>query len=94
LKFGGHTIKILDKGAIELIGPFGLEKGLLFLGKAISTLDTGIVTSYALYILMGLIFYIMIPSIYLIDNSLLIVIFFALLSIINIDKSNLKLKKI
>jgi len=87
LKIGGQTTKILDKGAVELIGPFGLEKGLLFLGKAISTLDTGVVTSYALYILMGLIFYIMIPGIYHIDNSLLIVIIYALFSIINIDKS-------
>ena len=29
LKLGGQTTKILDKGSVELLGPFGLEKGLL-----------------------------------------------------------------
>jgi NADH-ubiquinone oxidoreductase chain 5 len=59
-KLGGHTTKILDKGSIELIGPFGLEKGFLVLSKNIASFDTGIITSYALYILIGLIFYILI----------------------------------
>ena len=61
LKLGGQTTKILDKGSVELLGPFGLEKGLLLLSKNISTLNTGVITSYALYILVGLIFYILIP---------------------------------
>src|SRR5204862_6360996 len=26
-KLGGYTTKILDKGSVELVGPFGLEKG-------------------------------------------------------------------
>jgi NADH-ubiquinone oxidoreductase chain 5 len=34
LRLGGQTTKILDKGSIELIGPFGLEKGLLLLSKS------------------------------------------------------------
>ena len=67
LKLGGQTTKILDKGSVELLGPFGLEKGLLLLSKNISTLDTGVITSYALYILVGLIFYILIPIFYLFD---------------------------
>jgi NADH-ubiquinone oxidoreductase chain 5 len=50
LALGGQTTKIIDKGSIELIGPFGLEKGLLNLSKNIAKLDTGIITSYALYI--------------------------------------------
>jgi NADH-ubiquinone oxidoreductase chain 5 len=29
LKLGGQTTKVLDKGSVELLGPFGLEKGLL-----------------------------------------------------------------
>jgi NADH-ubiquinone oxidoreductase chain 5 len=86
LYLGGQTTKILDKGTIELIGPFGLEKGLLHLGKNISYLDTGVITSYALYILMGLIFYIMIPYLYYIDNSLLLVILYGLLFLINNKK--------
>ena len=72
LKLGGQTTKVLDKGSIELIGPFGLEKGLLYLSNSIASLDTGVVTSYALYILIGLIFYILIPYISL--NSLLVII--------------------
>ena len=74
LKLGGQTTKILDKGSVELLGPFGLEKGLLYLSKSISTLDTVIITSYALYILIGLIFYILIPYLSLFDNSLLLLI--------------------
>lgn len=81
LKLGGQTTKILDRGSLELIGPYGLEKGLLILGKSISSLDTGVITSYALYILLGLIFYISIPYLYNFDHSLLIIILFALLSL-------------
>src|SRR5271154_4335988 len=51
LKLGGQTTKILDKGSIELIGPYGLEKGLLKLSSKLSNIDTGVITSYALYIL-------------------------------------------
>jgi NADH-ubiquinone oxidoreductase chain 5 len=29
LKLGGQSTKVLDKGSVELLGPFGLEKGLL-----------------------------------------------------------------
>ena len=83
LKLGGQTTKIIDKGSIELIGPFGLENGLVSLSRNISNLDTGVITSYALYILVGLTFYILLPYTYAIDNNLLIVVIFALLSIIS-----------
>ena len=81
LKLGGHTTKILDKGAIELVGPFGLEKGLLVLSKNIAGLETGIITTYALYILSGFVFYILIPFLNSIDPSLWILIIFALFSV-------------
>ena len=81
LKLGGHTTKVLDKGSIELLGPYGLEKGLLILSKSLSSLDTGVITSYALYILIGLILYILIPYISLIDISILLLIIFGLLII-------------
>jgi len=58
LDLGGQTTKILDKGSIELLGPFGLEKLLVLLSKMISGLNTSLVTTYALYILVGLIGYI------------------------------------
>ena len=87
LKLGGQTTKVLDKGSIELIGPYGLEKGLISLSSKISKLDTGVITSYALYILVGLTFYILIPYLYLIDNNLLIIILFALISLGRREKS-------
>lgn len=58
LKLGGQTIKVLDKGLVELIGPYGLERNLTNLSRNINNLSTGIVTSYALYILIGLITYV------------------------------------
>ena len=81
LKLGGQTTKVLDKGSIELLGPYGLEKGLLKLSKSLSSLDTGVVTSYALYILIGLISYILIPYISLKDISILLCILFGVLNI-------------
>jgi NADH-ubiquinone oxidoreductase chain 5 len=57
---GSDTTKILDKGSVEYIGPYGLELSLVYTGKKAAKLDSGIVTSYALYILSGLILYIFI----------------------------------
>jgi NADH-ubiquinone oxidoreductase chain 5 len=71
LKLGGQTTKIMDKGSVELFGPYGLEKRLTNLSKFIGKLSTGIVTSYALYILIGLIFYI----------SILLLILFAFINV-------------
>jgi NADH-ubiquinone oxidoreductase chain 5 len=59
LKLGGQTTKVLDKGSIEYLGPYGLEKGLLNISNNISRLNTGVITSYALYILVALLFYIL-----------------------------------
>ena len=80
LKLGGQTTKIIDKGSVELLGPYGLEKGLLNLSNNINNLSTGVVTSYALYILIGLIFYILLFYFSLHNSSLLILILFALIS--------------
>jgi NADH-ubiquinone oxidoreductase chain 5 len=88
LKLGGQTTKVLDKGSVELLGPFGLEKGLLSLSNNISTLDTGVITSYALYILVGLIFYVLIPYLYLFDNSLLLLVLLSLFIISHSRYSN------
>jgi NADH-ubiquinone oxidoreductase chain 5 len=74
LNLGGQTTKILDKGSIELLGPFGLEKGLLKLSKNITILNTSTVTTYALYILIGLISYLFIPYFLNINISLVLLI--------------------
>lgn len=52
----GYTVaKVLDRGVIEVVGPFGISNFLFNTGKNISNWDTGIVTSYALYMVLGLI---------------------------------------
>ncbi len=52
----GHTIsKVIDRGIIELVGPYGLSQVLNKTANNISSYDTGIITSYALYIILGLI---------------------------------------
>ncbi len=77
LNLGGQTTKILDKGSIELLGPFGLEMGLFKVSKKMTSLNTGVVTDYALYIVMGLILYLSIPYLLNINiNLMLLVILF------------------
>ena len=90
LKMGGQTTKVLDKGSIELVGPYGLEKGLVYLSKTISSLDTGVITNYALYILIGLIAYILIP--YTTNYSLIIVLLFGLLTLISYNSFKIGIK--
>ena len=52
----GYTIsKVLDRGVIELVGPFGLSSSLTTGSKDIAKLDTGNLTSYALYLMLGLV---------------------------------------
>jgi NADH-ubiquinone oxidoreductase chain 5 len=81
LTLGSQTTKIIDKGSIEILGPYGLEKGLINLSKNIGNLSTGVITSYALYILIGFIIYILIPYLIIIDNNLLLLIIIAFLVI-------------
>jgi NADH-ubiquinone oxidoreductase chain 5 len=54
LKLSYNISKILDKGVIELIGPYGLSSSLTKTGINISKLDTGVITTYSLYITLGL----------------------------------------
>jgi len=81
LNLGAQTTKIMDKGSVEKFGPFGLEKSVTDISNSINKLSTGIVTSYALYILAGLIFYISI--LYLTNNKgdslLFIIVIFAII---------------
>jgi NADH-ubiquinone oxidoreductase chain 5 len=88
LRLGGQTTKIIDKGSIELLGPYGLEKGLLKLSNNISNLNSGVITSYALYILVGLISYILFNA--YIDDVVTLLLFLSLLTTLyysnNIEK--------
>jgi NADH-ubiquinone oxidoreductase chain 5 len=93
LKLGGQTTKILDKGSIEYIGPYGLELALLNLSKNISQLDSGVITSYALYILSSLVIYILLFSIQLPDKSMILLVFFGLFFMLNSNTYNINIKK-
>lgn len=51
----GHVIsKVVDRGAIELVGPYGFSFALTNAGRSVASYDTGVITSYALYIILGL----------------------------------------
>ena len=72
LELGYIISKVLDRGIIEMVGPNGLSQTLTNTGKNISKLDTGVITTYSIYItlsLLSLIFLIFAPI--LIDTSLL-----------------------
>jgi NADH-ubiquinone oxidoreductase chain 5 len=84
----GYTIsKVLDRGIIELLGPQGLSNTFTNTGYNISKLDSGVITTYALYITLGLlalVFLVFAPV--LLENYLseirLSIIYFASLIII------------
>jgi NADH-ubiquinone oxidoreductase chain 5 len=51
----GNTIsKVLDRGVIELLGPYGLASALENTAKNITKLDTGVITTYSLYMTIGI----------------------------------------
>jgi NADH-ubiquinone oxidoreductase chain 5 len=81
LNLGSQTTKVLDKGSVEYIGPYGLEIYLMKISKNISKLDSGIIASYALYILCGLILYILTLNV---GESLQYLIFILFLCLINV----------
>jgi NADH-ubiquinone oxidoreductase chain 5 len=85
LKLGGQTTKVIDKGSVEYVGPFGLEKGLFSISNNIAKLSTGVITSYALYILIGLIFYLLFYS--YINNNIIILALCLSLSLVPTSRS-------
>jgi NADH-ubiquinone oxidoreductase chain 5 len=92
LYLGAQTTKVMDKGSVEKFGPFGLEKNVTGISNLINRLSTGVVTSYALYILVGLVFYISI--LYLTKNNedslLFIIIIFGIINTHEVTKKYLK----
>jgi len=53
-KLGYKISKDIDRGIIELVGPYGLSNNFYNTGVNIAKLDTGIITTYSLYITIGL----------------------------------------
>jgi NADH-ubiquinone oxidoreductase chain 5 len=55
----GHIIsKVIDRGSLEVVGPYGFTNILTNTGQSVASYDTGVITSYALYIILGLISFI------------------------------------
>nr|YP_010310823.1 NADH dehydrogenase subunit 5 [Pulveroboletus ravenelii]UMY76544.1 NADH dehydrogenase subunit 5 [Pulveroboletus ravenelii] len=82
----GNTIsKVLDRGVIELLGPYGLASVLENSANNIAKLDTGVITTYSLYITIGilsLVFLVFTPLLfdtYIISEFKLIVIYISAL---------------
>src|SRR6201747_870397 len=90
LMFGSQTTKYLDRGIIEQLGPYGLEKGLVSLSTNLGKLSTGVITTYALYVLIGLIFYMTLVYFSYNDNNLIILIMFAFFVLLNSNLSSNK----
>ena len=55
-KLGYAISKQIDRGVIELVGPYGLSNSIVNTAKNISKLDNGVITTYALYITIGFLF--------------------------------------
>jgi NADH:ubiquinone oxidoreductase subunit 5 (subunit L)/multisubunit Na+/H+ antiporter MnhA subunit len=73
LNLGFKVFKSLDKGLVENIGPFGLANAFYHTSKNISKADTGVVTTYSLYICLGILILLFVGySPLYIDNLLLI----------------------
>lgn len=53
LALGLLTSKILDRGVIELIGPYGLSQSLYSASTRLASADTGSISSYGLFIFVG-----------------------------------------
>jgi len=51
---GNSISKVLDRGVIELLGPYGLASVLENTANNIAKLDTGVITTYSLYITIGI----------------------------------------
>ena len=82
-KLGGQTTKNLDKGSVELAGPYGLQIVLHKLSKNLGALELNIVTTYALYITIGLIAFILIVYLDFYNINLLILLIFSIFVNIN-----------
>jgi NADH-ubiquinone oxidoreductase chain 5 len=91
LTMGGQTSKDMDKGIVETFGPFGLQKKITEISGSINLLSTGIVTNYALYILVGMIFYLQTTYIsqYIDIDYSFILILISLICLVTVSNKNI-----
>lgn len=93
LSLGYSISKIVDRGIIEATGPYGISTILPIVGKNVARFDTGIITAYALYIVLGilsLVLVLYVPIIF--DNSInidfsLVLVYLVTMSILPIIMS-------
>nr|YP_009471408.1 NADH dehydrogenase subunit 5 [Trametes hirsuta]AVG72799.1 NADH dehydrogenase subunit 5 [Trametes hirsuta] len=96
LQLGYFVSKVLDRGVIEFVGPYGLSNTLNNTGNNISKLDTGVITTYSLYITLGLLSLVfLVFSPILLDTSILneirlLIIYLASLLLLMIPFTNSK----
>ena len=94
----GHIVsKVVDRGRIEIIGPYGFSNTLTNRGRSVANYDTGIITSYALYIILGLISLIFIlfsQQAYSVfsDNIALILVFLSTLILLPTNKLSISIQ--
>jgi|SRR5271154_1186106 len=94
LQFSYTISKHLDRGVIELVGPYGLTNLLSNLSIKISKLDTGIITTYGTYFIISVIFLIYfifgstLISSDIIDFRFLIILFYTLILDIFTNEKN------
>lgn len=85
LDFGYHvSYKAIDRGFIEMVGPYGLSKTVLSKSRVLSNLQTGSVYDYALWMFVGLLSMIILIEFwglitFLIDPSLILMFFITIL---------------
>lgn len=78
LHFGYHiSFKLVDRGIIELIGPLGITRGLSVIIKRVSNLQTGLIYHYALMIILGITFFVLLFTLpFYFKTGLLLVYFY------------------
>jgi len=97
LQLGYNISKILDRGVIELVGPYGISSALTNTGINISKLDTGVITTYSIYItlsLLSLLFIVFAPILIetlLLSEFRLIIIYFTALFVVLTPSFNQKI---
>jgi len=89
LEIGYHvTYKAIDRGFIEMLGPYGLSKTVLMKSRTLSNLQTGSIYDYSLWMFIGFIFSLLTVELVFFLYSLLdpSLIFLFLISFFNQEK--------
>lgn len=92
LNLGGKIVKNIDKGFVELLGPYGLEILFIKFSRLITIIHTKVITRYALYILLGLIFNTLMPILFVFYYKSLILILFISMVRVNVKLLFYKIK--